>query len=95
MLVKNAELGTVRVAMRGLNRMLAALDAGEVERIVLIQRNQMRAVLVSVERSRGGRAKLAALSPPTGGARPQCCGNAGGGGAGSRAVVMILRAQRP
>jgi PHD/YefM family antitoxin component YafN of YafNO toxin-antitoxin module len=48
--VANAELATVRDAMRELNRMLAALDAGEVEKIVLTQRNQMRAVLVTVER---------------------------------------------
>ncbi len=48
--VANAELATVRDAMRELTRMLAALDAGEVEKIVLTQKNQMRAVLLTVER---------------------------------------------
>jgi PHD/YefM family antitoxin component YafN of YafNO toxin-antitoxin module len=48
--VANAELATVREAMRELNKMLAALEAGEVEKIVLTQRNQMRAVLVTLER---------------------------------------------
>jgi hypothetical protein len=35
--------------MRQLNRLLAQLEAGELEKIVLTQRNQMRAVLVTVE----------------------------------------------
>jgi hypothetical protein len=48
--VANAELATVREAMRELNKMLAALESGEVEKIVLTQRNQMRAVLVTLER---------------------------------------------
>ena len=48
--VANAELATVREAMRELNKMLASLEAGEVEKIVLTQRNQMRAVLVTLER---------------------------------------------
>src|SRR5438034_1252594 len=43
-LVSNAELATVREAMRELHRLLAALDHGEVEKIVLTQKNQMRAV---------------------------------------------------
>jgi hypothetical protein len=46
----NAELATVREAMRELPRLLAELDAGAIEKLVLTQRNQMRAVLVTVER---------------------------------------------
>lgn len=48
--VSNAELATVREAMRELHRLLAALDAGQLDKIVLTQKNQMRAVLLSVER---------------------------------------------
>lgn len=48
--VSNSELATVREAMRELHRLLDRLDAGQLEKIVLTQRNQMRAVLVSVER---------------------------------------------
>lgn len=48
--VSNAELATVREAMRELTRLLDQLDAGEIEKIVLTQRNQMRAVLLTVER---------------------------------------------
>lgn len=36
--------------MRQLPRLLAALGDGQLEKIVLTQRNQMRAVVVSVER---------------------------------------------
>jgi PHD/YefM family antitoxin component YafN of YafNO toxin-antitoxin module len=48
--VSNDELATVREAMRELHRLLEALDDGRLEKIVLTQKNQMRAVLVSVER---------------------------------------------
>jgi hypothetical protein len=48
--VANAELATVREAMRDMSRLLDALDTGEVEKVVLTQRNQMRAVLITVER---------------------------------------------
>jgi len=48
--VKNAELATVREAMRELSNLLERLDAGEIEKIVLTQKNQMRAVLLTVER---------------------------------------------
>ncbi len=48
--VANPELATVREAMRDMGRLLDALDTGEIEKVVLTQRNQMRAVLISVER---------------------------------------------
>ena len=48
--VSNAELATVREAMRELNRLLDQLEHGDLEKIVLTQRNQMRAVLITVER---------------------------------------------
>jgi PHD/YefM family antitoxin component YafN of YafNO toxin-antitoxin module len=48
--VTNAELATVRAAMRDLTRLIETLDEGTVEKIVLTQRNQMRAVLLTVER---------------------------------------------
>jgi len=48
--VSNQEFATVREAMRELGRLLDQLDEGELEKIVLTQRNQMRAVLITVER---------------------------------------------
>jgi PHD/YefM family antitoxin component YafN of YafNO toxin-antitoxin module len=48
--VSNAELATVREAMRELNGLLDQLEHGDLEKIVLTQRNQMRAVLITVER---------------------------------------------
>ena len=48
--VSNAELATVREVMRELHRLLAQLDQGELEKVVLTQRNQMRAVLITLER---------------------------------------------
>jgi PHD/YefM family antitoxin component YafN of YafNO toxin-antitoxin module len=48
--VSNEELATVREAMRELHRLLAALDHGNLEKVVLTQKNQMRAVLITVER---------------------------------------------
>ena len=50
LLVANEELATVREAMRELNRMVEALERGELDKVVLTQRNQIRAVLVSLER---------------------------------------------
>jgi antitoxin (DNA-binding transcriptional repressor) of toxin-antitoxin stability system len=47
--VSNQELATVREAMRELSRLLAQLEAGELEKVVLTQRNQMRAVLITLE----------------------------------------------
>jgi hypothetical protein len=48
--VANEELATVREAMRELNRLIGALERGELEKVVLTQRNRMRAVVVSLER---------------------------------------------
>ena len=48
--VANAELTTVREAMRELNRLIDALERGELEKVVLTQRNRMRAVVVSLDR---------------------------------------------
>jgi len=48
--VSNQEFATVREAMRELGRLLDQLDEGELEKVVLTQRNQMRAVLITVER---------------------------------------------
>jgi antitoxin (DNA-binding transcriptional repressor) of toxin-antitoxin stability system len=48
--IKNTELATVREAMRELSHLLERLDAGEIEKIVLTQKNQMRGVLLTVER---------------------------------------------
>jgi hypothetical protein len=49
-LVSNAELASVRDAMRELNRMIDALEEGELDKIVLTRRNRMRAVLITLER---------------------------------------------
>lgn len=48
--VANAELATVREAMRGLMRLVDALERGELEKVVLRQRNRMRAAVVSLAR---------------------------------------------
>ena len=48
--VSNEELATVREAVRELHRLLATLEAGQLEKIVLAQRNQMRAVLITAQR---------------------------------------------
>ena len=48
--VSNQELATVREAMRELHRLLATLEDGQLEKIVLTQKNQMRAVLITPER---------------------------------------------
>ncbi|WP_249021346.1 type II toxin-antitoxin system Phd/YefM family antitoxin [Conexibacter sp. S30A1] len=47
--IRPDELRTVREAMRDLGSMLTALEDGEVEKLVLTQRNRMRAVVVSLE----------------------------------------------
>ncbi len=48
--IRTDELRTVREAMRDFSSLLAELEDGEVEKLVLTQRNRMRAVVVSVER---------------------------------------------
>ena len=48
--IRTDELRTVREAMRDFGSLLSELEEGEVEKLVLTQRNQMRAVVVSVER---------------------------------------------
>lgn len=52
--VRNAEMVTVRDAMRRLNQMVDALAAGEAEKFVLMRHNRMVAVLASVEMAAGG-----------------------------------------
>ena len=47
--IRTDELRTVREAMRDLGSLLNELEAGEVEKLVLTQRNRMRAVVVTVE----------------------------------------------
>jgi PHD/YefM family antitoxin component YafN of YafNO toxin-antitoxin module len=48
--IRTDELRTVREAMRDFGSLLTELEQGEVEKLVLTQRNRMRAVVVSVER---------------------------------------------
>lgn len=48
--VRSDELRTVREAMRDLGALLGELESGEVEKLVLTQRNRLRAVVVSLER---------------------------------------------
>ncbi|MDQ6804567.1 MAG: type II toxin-antitoxin system Phd/YefM family antitoxin [Actinomycetota bacterium] len=48
--IRTDELRTVREAMRDLGSLLTELEEGEVEKLVITQRNRMRAVVVSVER---------------------------------------------
>jgi prevent-host-death family protein len=66
--VRNDELWTIREAMRELNRMVAQLESGELEKLVLTQRNRMRAVVLSAERFSEMQEKLddrlAALEQP-------------------------------
>ncbi len=47
--IRADELRTVREAMRDLGSLLTELDDGDVEKLVLTQRNRMRAVVVSLE----------------------------------------------
>ena len=48
--IRTDELRTVREAMRDFGSLLTELEEGELEKLVLTQRNRMRAVVVSVER---------------------------------------------
>jgi PHD/YefM family antitoxin component YafN of YafNO toxin-antitoxin module len=47
--IRADELRTVREAMRDLGSLLTELEDGGVEKLVLTQRNRMRAVVVSLE----------------------------------------------
>jgi PHD/YefM family antitoxin component YafN of YafNO toxin-antitoxin module len=60
--VSNQELATVREAMRELHRLLAALEHGHIEKVVLTQKNQMRAVLITLDRY--GQLERHAAQPP-------------------------------
>lgn len=87
--VSNAELLTVRDAMRELDLMVALLERGEREKFILTHRNQMRAVVVSLDRytelERGVAAAAALAGPGTGGLLRA------DGAAASRAVLTSLR----
>lgn len=48
--IRTDELRTVREAMRDFGTLLTELEDGQVEKLVLTQRNRVRAVVVSVER---------------------------------------------
>ncbi|MGO9751501.1 MAG: hypothetical protein ACLP8S_00955 [Solirubrobacteraceae bacterium] len=48
--IRTDELRTVREAMRDLGSLITELEAGDVDKLVLTQRNRMRAVVVSIER---------------------------------------------
>lgn len=48
--VKNEELRTTREAMRELNALLEQLNVGDIEKIVLTSKGQMRGILLSVSR---------------------------------------------
>jgi hypothetical protein len=48
--IRTDELRTVREAMRDFGSLLTELEEGEIEKLVLTQRNRIRAVVVSVER---------------------------------------------
>jgi len=48
--VSNAELRTVRDAMRQLNRMVESLAQGDLEKFVITQRNEMKVVLLPLTR---------------------------------------------
>jgi arginine/ornithine N-succinyltransferase beta subunit len=48
--IRTDELRTVREAMRDFGSLITELEEGDVEKLVLTQRNRIRAVVVSVER---------------------------------------------
>ena len=48
--IRTDELRTVREAMRDFGSLLTELEDGELEKLVLTQRNRIRAVVLSVER---------------------------------------------
>jgi hypothetical protein len=76
--IRTDELRTVREAMRDLGSLITELEAGEVEKLVLTQRNRMRAVVVSIERwSEVERALADGVQGPAGGALAAADGTAG------------------
>ena len=64
--VSNAELKTVRDAMRELNRLVDCLETGDAEKFVLTKRGQMRAVVISIEDFASMRERLATSSASAG-----------------------------
>jgi PHD/YefM family antitoxin component YafN of YafNO toxin-antitoxin module len=76
--IRADELRTVREAMRDLGSLLGELDDGDVEKLVLTQRNRLRAVVVSVERWSEAEQALARLGEP---ARPSRSNGATGAAA--------------
>jgi antitoxin (DNA-binding transcriptional repressor) of toxin-antitoxin stability system len=66
--VSNNELTTIRDAMRGLHQMVDRLERGELEKIVLTQRNRMRAVVLPLERYGDMQRRLDEMQVDRGGA---------------------------
>ena len=62
--VANDELVTAREVMRDLPALLQRLDDGTVEKLVVTQRNQLRAVILSAERWAEIEQQLAAGTSP-------------------------------
>ena len=85
--IRADELRTVREAMRDLGSLLGELDDGDVEKLVLTQRNRLRAVVVSVERWSEAEQALARLGEPVPAAGPH--------GAGAEAGVGVTLAPSP
>lgn len=56
--VENSELVTVRDAMRGLNRLVDELVAGDRDQVVLTRHGKMLAVVVSVDRASAARLEM-------------------------------------
>lgn len=52
--VSNAELFTVREAMRGLNRIVDRIEAGDLDKAVLMRGGRMVAVVTRLGREGGG-----------------------------------------
>ena len=63
--IRADELRTVREAMRDLGGLLGKLEDGDVEKLVLTQRNRLRGVVVSVERWSEAEQALASLGEQT------------------------------
>jgi hypothetical protein len=63
--IRSDELRTVREAMRDLGSLLGELEDGDVQKLVLTQRNRLRAVVVSIERWSEAEQALASLGEQT------------------------------